>query len=56
MNTKANEATQNYEIVLFTSIGTRTEIYNTSQPLEEFQKLMIEKYKTFIMHTSKLIN
>jgi hypothetical protein len=50
-----NAEYKKYEIVLLTTQGLKTEIYNTSQPLKEFQKQMIDKYKTFTTYTSKLI-
>lgn len=36
-----------YEIQLLTKIGIVTELYNTNENLESFEKRMIEKYKTF---------
>lgn len=44
-----------YEIILLTSQGLKTEIYNTLQPLKDFETSMIEKYNTFTTYTSKLI-
>lgn len=44
-----------YEIKLLTPDGIKTEIYTTTEPLENFENRMIQKYKTFITQTSKQI-
>jgi len=41
-----------YNIVLLTPCGIVTELYDSNTtPLEEFEKQMITKYKTFILQS-----
>lgn len=44
-----------YEIVIFTPVGLKTEIYSDSQDLKEFEQQMIDKYGTFILQSSNEI-
>ncbi len=51
-----NTPSEKYEIILLTKQGLIKEIYNTSQPLENFEEQMILKYGTFTTYKSKLLN
>ena len=46
-----------YKIILLTPEGIKTEIYNPNEKsVEDFEKEMVLKYKTFVMQSSTLIN
>lgn len=46
---------KNYQIVFLTPSGIKTEVYRQSESLVDFEKRMVEKYKTFIVQSSFLI-
>jgi len=43
---------KNYQIVFLTPNGIKTEVYKESESLQDFEKRMVEKYKTFIVQSS----
>jgi hypothetical protein len=45
-----------YKIVLLTPQGIKTETYTDTQPLNEFEAQMVDKYGTFILQSSNKIN
>jgi hypothetical protein len=47
---------KNYQITFITPNGIETEIYKESESLKNFEKRMVNKYKTFIVQSSIQIN
>lgn len=57
MSTPTATPPKSYEIILLTPNGIHKETYKTEEKtLQQFENEMIEKYGTFIMHSSTELN
>ena len=43
---------KNYQIIFLTPNGIKAEVYSESESLQDFEKRMVDKYKTFIVQSS----